>query len=443
MLMGGTALSGITILGGFLITSAQAEPKEGWGVHLEGNQITLVGPNESLPQQNTRVIDARDKIVCPGLINTHHHMYGYLAHGIAVPAIPQDFYGFLTDFWWPLVENRLDHRLIAAASAWAAVEMIHSGITTFSDILEAPAAIPGALHVEAEIIQAAGLRGFLSFEATERVSALNGRLGIQENTEFIRWARERKSLVQGMMCTHTTFTCSPDFLREARRQADELGVFLQFHLSESDFEPRYTLENYRSLPVNFYEQIGFLNERTLASQCVQVQPAEVQILAQYGVKASHMPLSNCEVGGGIAPIPDLLAAGLDVGLGTDGYINNFFEVMRGAFLFHKAYRRNPALLPARQVLEMATEMGARSLGLEQLGRLEPGYFADLILIEADFPTPLRSHNLFDQLILHRNPEHVDTVIVDGQIIMQDKNILTLNEKEAREELLQAAQTFWR
>lgn len=436
-------MPGITILGGFLITSAQAEPKEGWGVHLEGNRIETVGPNESLPRQNARVIDARDKIICPGFVNTHHHMYGYLAHGIPVPASPQDFYGFLADFWWPLVENRLDHRLIAAATAWAAVEMIRSGVTTFSDILEAPEAIPGALPVEAQVIEAVGLRGFLSFEATERVSAANGRLGLRENTEFIRWARERKSLVQGMMCTHTTFTCSPEFLREARRQADELGVFLQFHLSESDFEPKYTLEKYQALPVSFYEQIGFLNERTLASQCVQVQPTEIQILAQHGVKTSHMPLSNCEVGGGVAPVPDLLTAGLSVGLGTDGYINNFFEVMRGAFLFHKAYRRNPALLPARQVLEMATEMGARTLGLRQLGRLEPGYLADLILIQADFPTPLRPHNLFDQLVLNRNPEHVDTVIVDGRIIMQEKKILTLNEKEAQEELLRAAQTFWR
>ena len=435
-------MPGITIWGGFLITSAQAEPKEGWGVHLEGNRIKSVGPNESLPRQNARVIDARDKIICPGFVNTHHHMYGYLAHGIPVPASPKDFYGFLADFWWPLVENRLDHRLLAAATTWAAVEMIHSGVTTFSDILEAPAAIPGALPVEAQVIEAAGLRGFLSFEATERVSTANGRLGLRENIEFIRWARERKSLVQGMMCTHTTFTCSPEFLREARQQADELGVFLQFHLSESDFEPKYTLEKYQTLPVSFYEQIGFLNERTLASQCVQVQPTEIQILAQHGVKTSHMPLSNCEVGGGVAPVPDLLTAGLSVGLGTDGYINNFFEVMRGAFLFHKAYRRNPALLPARQVLEMATEMGAQTLGLPQLGRLEPGYLADLILIQADVPTPLRPHNLFDQLVLNRNPEHVDTVIVDGRIIMQEKKVLTLNEKEAREELLRAAQSFW-
>lgn len=435
-------MPGITILGGSLITSAREEPQRDWGIHFRGNQIEAVGPNGDLPRRGVQLIDARDKIVCPGFVNTHHHMYGYLAHGIPVPLSPKGFYSFLEDFWWPHVENRLDHRFIAASTTWAAVEMIRSGVTSFSDILEAPNALPGALQVEAQIIQRAGLRGFLSFEATERISEANGRLGLEENSEFIRWVREERSLVRGMMCTHTTFTCSPDFLRLAKLRAQELAAFLQFHLSESDFEPRYALQQYKVLPVGFYNQIGFLDEKTLASQCVQVAPEEIQILGQKGVKASHMPLSNCEVGGGVAPVPDLLAAGVTVGLGTDGYINNFFEVMRGAFLFHKAYRRDPSLMPASLVLDMATEMGAQALGYQKLGRLAPGYLADLILVEADLPTPVRPHNLMDQLVLYRNPQHVDTVIVDGQVLMQGKKLLTLDEERARQELQQAAKDFW-
>ena len=125
-----------------------------------------------------------------------------------------------------------------------------------------------------------------------------------------------------------------------------------------------------------------------ASQCVQITPAEIEIIARRGVRVTHMPLSNCEVGGGIAPVPDLVAAGVTVGLGSDGYITDMFEVMRGAFLIHKAHRQDPRVMPANLVWQLATEGGARALGLEKVGRLAPGWQADLQLIDSTLPTPV-------------------------------------------------------
>lgn len=438
-------MSETTILGGYLVPSAATGPKADWGLHIRDGVIDEVGPNAALTaaHPSSAVVDARGKLVIPGFVNTHHHMYGLLSHGISVPVAPQGFYAFLEEFWWPYVENQLDRDLIRDAAALAAVEMVRSGVTSFSDILEAPNAIPGALEAEREAIEAAGLRGILSFEATERMSPENGRLGLAENADFIRAHNRPGALTSGMMCIHTTFTCSADFLKEARRQADELKSGIQLHLSESPYEPAWCVEHHGKRPVEFYEDLGFLGPDVLASQCVQLSEVEMDLLAKHGVRASHMPLSNCEVGGGVAPVPDLLARGVTVGLGTDGYINNFFELMRGAFLFHKAYRQDPQVMPAGTVFDLATAQGARAIGLADAGTLEPGKSADVVIVRADLPSPLNEKNLFDQLVLYRNPQDVEMVMVRGRVLLEGGRLTTVDEERIRARAKEAAAALWR
>jgi cytosine/adenosine deaminase-related metal-dependent hydrolase len=156
-----------------------------------------------------------------------------------------------------------------------------------------------------------------------------------------------------------------------------------------------------------------------------------------------MPLSNCEVGGGIAPIPQLLAAGATVGLGSDGYIDDFFEVMRGAFLIHKANQLNPLVMPAQQVWYMATEGGAKALNLENIGRLEPGWQADLQLINASFPTPLEEHNLYDQLLLYRGIRDVAAVMIAGQVRMEKGEVLGADYAKLVANTHEAAESLWK
>jgi cytosine/adenosine deaminase-related metal-dependent hydrolase len=181
----------------------------------------------------------------------------------------------------------------------------------------------------------------------------------------------------------------------------------------------------------------------LASQCVQITPAEVEIIARRGVRVTHMPLSNCEVGGGIAPVPDLVAAGATVGLGSDSYISDFFEVMRGAFLIHKAYRQDTGVMPAHLVWRLATEGGAKAIGLERVGRLAPGWQADLQLIDAIFPTPATVGNLYDQLLLYRNHAHVRAVMIAGQVRVRDGVVLGADEAALRARVHRAAERLWR
>jgi cytosine/adenosine deaminase-related metal-dependent hydrolase len=224
--------------------------------------------------------------------------------------------------------------------------------------------------------------------------------------------------------------------------AVERNALTHCHCNEGVHEPNYALEHFGQRTLEYYEQLGVTGPNMLASQCVQLSARERAIIAERGIKVTHMPLSNCEVGGGIAPIPEQMAAGVMLGLGSDGYINDFFEVIRGAFLIHKANQLNPQVMPAPQVWYLATEGGARSLGLEKVGRLEPGWAADLQLIDATFPTPTAEHNLYDQLVLWRNHTHVRDVMVAGQWRVQNGLVLNADLAAMRARVQQHAARMW-
>lgn len=433
------------ILGDWLITSANTAPKKGWGVRVVGDKIDRVGPHADLMVEfpNDDIHPATGCVIAPGFVNAHTHLYGTLAHGIPLDKAPSDFWAFLADFWWPLVEDALDHEMICAATDWVCAEMLRGGTTSFYDCLEAPFAIPGALLAQKEVVERRGLRGILSFEATERVSPENGQLGLRENADFIDLCRKEGGLVQGLMCFHTTFTCSAGFIKQAFALAAERGVLTHMHCNEGVHEPNYALEHFGKRTLEYYDELGVTGPHMLASQCVQLSERERAIIAERGIKVTHMPLSNCEVGGGIAPVPQQLAAGVTLGLGSDGYINDFFEVMRGAFLIHKAYHQNPQVMPAHLVWHIATEGGAKAIGLENVGRLEPGWAADVQLIEATtLPTPAAEHNLYDQLLLWRNHTHVRDVMVAGAWRVRSGEVLGADMNALRARVQTSAERMW-
>lgn len=454
---------GELLLGKYLITSLDYTADEGtvgeaaagdvpevftdYGAAIQGGKIIGIASNEELQRTypDFSIRDYRDKIIMPGFTNAHMHCYGVLSHGITPPPGIDSFESFLDDFWWPLVENRIDHAMIDVTTRATAWELLNSGVTAFCDVLEAPRAIPGGLEVQGRALESVGMKGVLSFEACERIDRENGELGIAENSDFFLAYREHP-LVSGMMCIHTTFTCSKDFILNARESSRELGSGIQMHLSESKYEPAECRKRHGKSPVELYAELGYLGPDVLASQGVKLEDAEIALLAEHGVRLAHVPLSNCEVGGGVAPVPKLLSSGIDVGLGTDGYINNFFEVMRGAFLIHKAFHENPEEMPAKTVFSMATAKGARAIGsgttLERSGKLQPGYAADIITLNMDTPTPVNEHNIFDQLILYCNPENVSDVFVRGTERKRKGVLLGCDEERIREEVRREAVRLW-
>lgn len=434
---------GLIIQPTWLISEPSKEPKQNWGVRVYDGKIQSVGPNEELEIEFSKdeIFLAKDKVLMPGFVNGHMHMYGVLAHGIPMKSAPADFWSFLEKFWWPLIEDKIDHEMISSATEWLCSEMLLSGTTTFCDVLEAPLSLPDSLLLEKEIIEKRGLRALLSFEANERSGTQVAQKGIEENIRLIEKNVEG-GLVSGFMSVHTTFTCSDDFLKQAFELAEANNVMFHAHCNEGAYEGDWCEKTFGHRTFEHYEKLGINGPRFLASQCVHLSEREIELISSSGTRCVHMPLSNCEVGGGIAPIPELLEKDVCISLGSDGYINDMFEVMRGAFLIHKARLQDPGTMRADQVFEMATLQGAKALGLENVGTLEPGFVADLQLIDANFPTPLSEENLIEQVILHRSGNHVDSVMIDGKWKLRNGEILGVDLEKQRESVHRQAKRLW-
>lgn len=442
-------MNGLIILPQWLITTPHEAPKKFWGVRVVNDRIVDVASNAALREKYSadEVWDAPNDVLSPGFVNGHTHLYGVLAHGIPLKKAPSGFWPFLEDFWWPLVEDRLDHAMINAATDYRCATMLKSGVTSFYDCTEAPNALPGCLFSQAEVVRKWGLRGILSFEATQRVSGENGLLGLQENADFVKASLKSSTSIHqppvtGLICHHTTFTCSPEFIQQAYQTAQDLGVLLHAHVSEGTYEPVHALKNFGMRTLPYYDKLGVAGDGFLASQCVQIEPEEIALMAERGVRMTHMPLSNCEVGGGIAPVPELVEAGVTVGLGSDGYVDDFFEVMRGAFLIHKAKHQNPQVMPAHLVWYLATEGGAEALGLSGVGRIETGWQADIQLINAELPTPIEEHNLFEQMLLYRNAENVSAVWVAGDVKVKNGKVIDADWTALQAHTREAAIRLW-
>jgi cytosine/adenosine deaminase-related metal-dependent hydrolase len=418
-------------------------PVVGGAVRVEGSVIAEVGLRNELVARHPGDDVVDGGVLLPGFVNAHTHLYGVLAPGLPMTVPVTDFWSFLADYWWPRIEDALDPQMIVTATEWAVAEMLRTGTTTFYDILEAPHALPGALLAQAEVVERLGGRGILSFEATERAGEAIAAAGLAENVTMIEHGRAGAGLVNGAICFHTTFTCSEAYVRRAFELAEQLGVFCHAHVNEGNHEADAAVARYGRRTLELYADWGVLSDRFLASQCVQLSGRERDLLAEHGVRVSHMPLANCEVGGGIAPIPELLGAGVTVGLGSDGYLNDMFQVMRGAFLIHKGRLCDPQAMPAHTVFELATSGGARALGLaDRVGRLAPGYQADLQLVDLSVPTPLASHNLYDQLVLWRSGDDVTDVMVAGRWRVRAGELLGVDLDRMRARVREQAERLW-
>lgn len=380
-------------------------------------------------------------LLSPCFVNAHSHQYGLLSHGIPSGKGVVDFETFLSRYWWPLIENRIGKKEVLATCRMSMARMLKSGVGIFCDILEAPLTEDGSLILQGEEIKRAGMKAIIGLESSERISPDNGERCLEENVSAVRRFKG-DDLVRGSVCTHTTFTCPPDFIKKAAGLARDQGAMLQFHLSESRYEPDTLRKKTGMEPAALYRDLNALGPHTLATQCVKVSDEEIRILKESGTGVVHMPISNCEVGGGVSPVPAMLKAGIPAALGSDGYIDDFFEVCRAAFLIHKAYLESTEVMPSRTVFRMATENGARVLGMKDSGILKAGNSADFFLCRMDLPTPVTRDNIFDQLILHTKSESVTDVFVNGRQLLSDGKCLTLDEDAASEEMRDCARQFW-
>ncbi|MBU0516037.1 MAG: amidohydrolase [Proteobacteria bacterium] len=415
------------IQGGFVLTMDERETVHSPGaVLVRGADIIWVGPPDGAPLVPDEVLDYPHGVILPGLVNAHTHVAMTLFRGLA-DDLPLDVW--LNDHIFP-AESRLTGDMVDAGSRLGAAEMLLSGTTCLGDMYLFTKDVARALG---EV----GIRAVVGEVLYDFPSASYGELPQgYEYTQGLIDEWQDHPLISVAVEPHAVYTCSPELLQNAHRLAADNDVRLIIHLSETQKEVRDCLAKFGRTPVGHLENLGLLSDRLLVDHCVWVTPEEIELLARRRVNVAHCPESNHKLGSGIAPIADMLAAGLTVGIGTDGPTSNndldLFSEMQAAALIAKGFSLDPTKLPAGQVLAMATRGGAAALGLfDQIGSLEVGKRADLIVVDTDRPHLTPMYDPVSHLVYAARGSDVVLTMVHGRVLARDSHLTSLDIEEVK------------
>ncbi|MDX2044392.1 MAG: amidohydrolase [Acidobacteriota bacterium] len=395
-------------------------------VAIRGERIVAVGDAAQLAAKNyqaKQTIDARGKIVLPGLVNAHGHVPMTLFRGIADDLNLQDW---LTKFIFPAEAKNVTREFVVAGTQLGLAEMIRGGITTYADMYYFEDAI-------AEETKRAGMRGVLGETVIDFPVADNKTWpeAMAYCERFLnRWKGD--SLITAAIAPHAPYTVSTEHLNEVRALAERLDAPILTHLAEAPTETEFIAKTYNTRPALYLERINFLSPRVLAAHVVHVNDEEIAILKRREVGVAHCPQSNMKLASGTAPVPAMLKAGLRLGLGTDGAASNhdlsLWEEVDSAAKLHKLISGDPTAVPAQDVLAMATIGGARALHLEkEIGSLEAGKRADVILVDLNALHLTPIYNPLSHLVYATKASDVSDTIVNGRVLMRNRRLLTLNE----------------
>jgi 5-methylthioadenosine/S-adenosylhomocysteine deaminase len=408
-------------------------------IEVSDNIISFVGTRLEWECKNTdkslqscyTIIDGTNMLAMPGLINAHCHAPMSLFRGYADDV---QLMAWLQEKIWPL-EDRLSGKDVYWGTLLSVVEMIKSGTTSFADMYFFVEDIARA--VEKSGIRAVLSRGMVGIAPTGREALINSKNLVRS----INNAADGRITV--MLGPHAPYTCPPEYMRDVVQLAAELDVPLHIHLSETAVEVEESLKTYGVTPIRRVQEEGLFRHKVLAAHCVHVTREDIEILAQHDVAVAHNPCSNLKLASGIAPVTKMLEKGVTVALGTDGPASNnnldMFDEMKFAALIHKVFNNDATALSAEETLIMGTRAGAQAVGLDdKVGTLETGKHADIILLDLDKPHLHPRHNLKSHIVYSANGSDVNTVIVNGEILMQNRVLLKLDQDEIYEKSTECA-----
>lgn len=417
----------LLITGGAVVTmDGERQVFDNGFVAIRDGRIVDVGDAADLKTKSYRTkqtIDARGKVVLPGLVNAHTHIPMVLFRGIADDLNLQDW---LTKFIFPAEAKNVTREFVVAGTQLGLAEMIRGGITTYADMYYFEDAI-------AEETKRAGVRAVLGETVIDFPVADNKTWAeaMSYTERFLkRWKGD--SLITAAIAPHAPYTVSTEHLNEVRALAEKLDAPILTHLAEAPTETEFMAKTYNARPAGYLERINFLSPRLLAAHVVHVNDEEIAILKRREVGIAHCPQSNMKLASGTAPVPAMLKAGLRLGLGTDGAAANhdlsLWEEIDSAAKLHKLISGDPTAVPARDALAMATIGGARALHMEKdIGSIENGKRADLILVDLDSTHLTPIYNYFSHLVYAVKASDVSDTIVNGRVLMRNRRLLTINE----------------
>lgn len=395
-------------------------------VAVSGSIIEHVGqiPANWNPDQ---VIDCQEKLVTPGFINTHTHAAMTLFRSYADDMALMDW---LKEKIWP-AEAGLTGDDVYWGTQLAIAEMLKSGTTTFADMYF-------FMDDVARAVAESGIRAVLA-RGMAGVAPTGAQALVESESFFNAWHGGADGRISVMLGPHAPYTCPPDYLKKVVALADKLGAEIHIHLAETAGEVADCQKQYGKSPIALMEEVGILEHGVLAAHCVHLSAEDIGIMQQKRVRVAHNPGSNMKLASGIAPVPELLAAGIPVGLGTDGTASNnnldMLEELRLAALLHKVKTLDPVVVPAAKAVELATAQGATALGLAQVtGQLAPGYKADIVLWDMNGTHWYPRHDRVSLLTYAANAADVHTVLVDGKVLLADRRLTTIDEDKLKHEV---------
>src|SRR5437763_3086778 len=428
-------------------------------VLVRGSRIAAIGSAAALRQQysNAQYIDTSGGLIMPGFLCTHTHFYSAFARGMAIPGEPpRNFPEILERLWW-----RLDKLLTLEDTRVSAeifmADAIRHGTTCVVDHHASPNAVDGSLDVIAGAVEQAGMRACIAYEVSDRDGPAVSEAGIRENERFIRALRaeRRQQAEAGMIAAsyglHASFTLSPATLERCAAGGADSGVGFHIHVAEDVSDENDSMTRYGMRVADRLEANHILGPRSIAAHCVRVNSVEIGRLAETHTNIVHNPRSNMNNAVGSAPVEEMVRAGVNVGLGNDGFSMNMMQEMKAAYLLHKLAAGGPRVMPADLVLNLAFQHNARimqavfspfSANFPQLGALSIGAAADLVLLDYLPPTPLNSGNFPWHLIFGIDAPHINSTMVAGRWLMRNRQLLTVDEARIHARSRELSQALW-
>ena len=404
---------------------------------IDGGLIIAMGAADDINAQYTANgrLPGDNRIVMPGLINGHSHAAMTLLRGVADDLALLEW---LTDYIFPAEVEFVDAEFVRIGTELACWEMIRGGTTMFVDMYYYP-------DIVAQVVESCGLRAFVSATVIDQRSpdAENAADSIEKGIAFVETWKGRNSRIMPIFGPHAIYTLNAEQLAATRAAANEAGVAISIHMSESLFELEHSKQSFGKTSIELFESIGFLDGPTIGAHVVWPTDKEIDILAERKVGVIHNPSSNMKLASGISPVTDMLHAGVLVGLGTDGAASNndldMWEEMRLAAFLQKVDKMDPEVLSASTVLRMATSGGAEAVGLgDKIGTLAVGMRADVIQVSFDDVHFVPTYDVISHLVYVADEQDVASVIVDGKLLMRDGEFLTIDTGRVAKEAAELA-----